>query len=52
MLLEKGEENISPKKKWHSIFAESGLPATTFNFINSIVGSGVIGRYIYHRLLV
>jgi hypothetical protein len=32
------------KKKCFRIFSNGGLAGTCFNFVNSIVGSGVIGK--------
>ena len=35
---------IKKAGKWARIFGNAGLFGTSFNFINSIIGSGVIGK--------
>lgn len=43
---QKKEEEVvkSEEKNCLGIFSNNGLAGTCFNFINSIVGSGVIGK--------
>ena len=40
----KEEEVVKSEENCLGIFSNNGLAGTCFNFINSIVGSGVIGK--------